>query len=129
MRYMGVRGALFILPVMALVNYSVIAVAPMLAVVRVGKVLENGTDYSMQNTLRAALFLPTSREAKYKSKAAIDTFFMRVGDVVAAGFVAAGGGPGHARLAGLRVAERRAGGRGWSSPCRIVTREHRRKTI
>ena len=33
-RLMGVRGALFILPVLALVNYSIIAVAPILAVVR-----------------------------------------------------------------------------------------------
>jgi len=39
--------------------------------VRVGKILENSTDYSVQNTVRQALFLPTSREAKYKAKAAI----------------------------------------------------------
>ncbi len=89
-RFMGVRGALFILPVLALINYSIIAVAPILAVVRIGKILENSTDYSIQNTLRQALFLPTSREAKYKAKAAIDTFFTRGGDVVSAGFVALG---------------------------------------
>jgi hypothetical protein len=53
-------------------------------IVRVGKVLENSTDYSIQNTLRQALFLPTTREAKYKAKAAIDTFFTRAGDVVSA---------------------------------------------
>jgi AAA family ATP:ADP antiporter len=76
-----------VLPVIALINYSVIAVAPILAVVRVGKILENSTDYSIQNTLRQALFLPTSREAKYKAKAAIDTFFTRVGDIVSAGAV------------------------------------------
>jgi len=79
-----------VLPVIALINYSVIAVAPILAVVRLGKVLENSTDYSIQNTLRQALFLPTSREAKYKAKAAIDTFFTRVGDIVSAGVVALG---------------------------------------
>ena len=78
-RYLGVRGALFILPALALINYSIIAVAPILAVVRIGKILENSTDYSIQNTLRQALFLPTSREAKYKAKAAIDTFFTRAG--------------------------------------------------
>jgi hypothetical protein len=80
-----VRGALFVLPVIALANYSLIAVAPILAVVRVGKILENSTDYSIQNTLRQALFLPTTREAKYKAKAAIDTFFTRTGDVVSPG--------------------------------------------
>lgn len=86
-RFLGIRGALFVLPVIAFINYTVIAVVPILAVVRVGKILENSTDYSIQNTLRQALFLPTSREAKYKAKAAIDTFFTRVGDIVSAGAV------------------------------------------
>src|SRR5207253_9558941 len=54
------------------------------AVVRMVKVLENGTDYSIQNTARHALFLPTSREAKYKAKQAIDSFFWRAGDVLQA---------------------------------------------
>jgi AAA family ATP:ADP antiporter len=33
------------------------------------------------------LFLPCSREAKYKAKAAIDTFFQRAGDVLSSGVV------------------------------------------
>jgi AAA family ATP:ADP antiporter len=37
------------------------------------------------NTLRAALYLPTTREMKYKAKQVIDTFFVRLGDLVAAG--------------------------------------------
>ncbi len=63
---------------------GIVAVAPLLAFVRVAKVLENGTDYSIQNTARHALFLITSREAKYRAKAAIDSFFWRIGDVLAA---------------------------------------------
>lgn len=86
-RFMGVRGALFILPVIALMSYSILALVPLLSVVRVAKTFENATDYSIQNTARQALFLPTSREAKYKAKAAIDTFFMRSGDVLQAGIV------------------------------------------
>jgi ATP:ADP antiporter, AAA family len=86
----GVRGALFVLPCIALVSYSVLAVAPILVVIRMAKTLENATDYSLQNTLRQALFLPTSREAKYKAKAAVDTFFMRMGDVLSAGIVKLG---------------------------------------
>jgi len=89
-RYLGVRGALFILPVVALASYSVLALAPILAVVRWTKILENGTDYSIMNTVRQALWLPTSREAKYKAKAAIDTFCTRGGDVLQAGIVFAG---------------------------------------
>jgi AAA family ATP:ADP antiporter len=83
-RFVGVRGSLFVLPSIALVGYSVILLYPALRVVRVIKILENSTDYSLQNTARNALFLPTSREAKYKAKAAVDTFFMRLGDVLLA---------------------------------------------
>ena len=86
-QFMGVRGALFLLPVIALMSYSVLALVPLLGVVRIAKTLENATDYSIQNTARQALFLPTSREAKYKAKAAIDSFFMRFGDVLQAGIV------------------------------------------
>src|SRR5262245_25239779 len=89
-KYVGVRGALFLLPAFALAGYSLIAAIPLLAIVRVGKILENGTDYSIQNTARHALFLTTSREAKYKAKAAIDSFFWRAGDMVQAGIVLLG---------------------------------------
>jgi len=126
-RWIGVRGALFVLPVIALANYSLIAVAPILAVVRVGKVLENSTDYSIQNTLRQALFLPTTREAKYKAKAAIDTFFTRTGDVVSAGFVGLGqvAGLTVAAFAGINVVLTIV----WLGVARQIAREHRRRTV
>jgi ATP:ADP antiporter, AAA family len=89
-RYVGVRGALFVLPLIALGSYSLMALVPLLGVVRIAKVFENSTDYSIQNTARHALFLPTSRDAKYKAKAAIDTFFWRLGDMMQAGLVLAG---------------------------------------
>lgn len=88
--FMGVQGSIYVLPVIALMSYSVQAVAPVLGVVRGMKVMENSVNYSLQNTVRQALFLPTSREAKYKAKAAIDTFFMRFGDVLQAGLVKVG---------------------------------------
>jgi ATP/ADP translocase len=77
-KWIGIRGALFILPIIALGSYSMIALLPILAMVRVAKVVENSTDYSIQNTARHALFLPTSREAKYNAKQAIDAFFWRL---------------------------------------------------
>ena len=89
-KYIGVRGALFILPCLALGGYSLLVALPVLGIVRIAKVLENSTDYSIQNTARHALFLPTSREAKYKAKAAIDTFFWRTGDMLQAVIVYAG---------------------------------------
>src|SRR5262249_17394468 len=86
----GPGGALFVGPIIAVVGYSVILVAPVLVLVRVLKILDNRCDYSIQNTARQALFLPTSREAKYKAKSAIDAFFMRFGDVLQAGIVYVG---------------------------------------
>ena len=64
--------------------------APLLGLVRVLKILDNSCDYSIQNTAGQTLFLPTSREAKYKAKAAIECFFLRFGDVLQAGVVYAG---------------------------------------
>lgn len=89
-RWVGVGRVLFLLPMIALAGYTLLAVAPVLGLVRWTKTLENATDYSINNTVRQALFLPTSREEKYKAKAAIDTFFMRLGDVVQAGVVRVG---------------------------------------
>ncbi len=86
-KYIGVRGALFILPCLALGSYGLMIATPILGVIRLVKMLENSTDYSINNTARHALFLLTSREAKYKAKAAIETFFWRVGDMLQAGVV------------------------------------------
>jgi AAA family ATP:ADP antiporter len=83
-KYVGVRMALFILPVLAFGGYSLMAFLPILSVVAWAKIIENSSDYSIQNTTRHALFLPTSREAKYKAKQAIDSFFVRSGDLLQA---------------------------------------------
>jgi len=84
LKHVGVSGALFFLPVISLAGYSMIAFFPILGYIQLAKIFENSTDYSLQNTARQALFLPTSRETKYKAKAAIDTFFVRMGDVLSA---------------------------------------------
>jgi AAA family ATP:ADP antiporter len=87
MKLCGVPASLYFLPVIALTGYSIIAFIPALGFIRWAKVLENSTDYSIQNTARQALFLPTTREEKYKAKAAIDTFFVRIGDLLSTGLV------------------------------------------
>ncbi|MEZ4649884.1 MAG: Npt1/Npt2 family nucleotide transporter [Candidatus Eisenbacteria bacterium] len=85
LKYLGVRIALLFLPVIALGGYALIGFSSLgLALVRWTKTAENATDYSLQNTVRQALFLPTTREEKYKAKQAIDTFFVRAGDVLSA---------------------------------------------
>jgi AAA family ATP:ADP antiporter len=90
LKYLGVRVALLILPAIALGGYALLAFYPVLSVVRWAKTAENATDYSLQNTLRGVLFLPTTREEKYKAKQAIDTFFVRTGDTLQALLVYAG---------------------------------------
>ena len=86
----GVRIALLVMPVVAIVGYASMAFVPLIGFIRGTKMAENSLDYSLQNTTRNALYLPTSREAKYKAKQANDTFFVRFGDVLSAGLVFAG---------------------------------------
>jgi ATP:ADP antiporter, AAA family len=74
--------------VIALANSLSVSVWPVLGVLFVGKIVENAFDYSLNNTLRQMLWLPTTREMKYKAKQAVDTFFVRMGDVASGGWVA-----------------------------------------
>jgi AAA family ATP:ADP antiporter len=83
MTWLGVRKVLFVMPVIVLFGWVGLFFVTNLATVRVEKTTENSLDYSLHNTVRQALFLPTSRDAKYRGKAAIDTFFFRMGDVIA----------------------------------------------
>ena len=89
-KYLGVGRSLFIGPLVSLCAYGASAVQPVLGVVRAMKLAENSNDYSTNNTVRQTLFLPTSREVKYKAKAAIDTFFARTGDALQAAVVFGG---------------------------------------
>jgi ATP:ADP antiporter, AAA family len=90
LKYFGVKLGIIVLPLIALSGYAILAFAPILALVRVVKIAENATDYSLQNTVRNVLFLPTTRDQKYKAKQAIDSFFVRAGDVLSAGLVFVG---------------------------------------
>ncbi len=105
-RFRGLQGVLLALPLIALGGYSLIAAGVGFSVVRWVKTAENAADYSIMNTARQLLWLPTTREEKYKAKQAIDTFFVRAGDVVSAGAVFVGTSVLHlapARFAALNV--------------------------
>jgi AAA family ATP:ADP antiporter len=86
-RRVGLRGVLIALPLVALGSYTLIAAGVGLAIIRWAKTAENATDYSVMNTARALIWLPTTREEKYKAKQAADTFFVRLGDLGSAGLV------------------------------------------
>jgi AAA family ATP:ADP antiporter len=89
-KHLGVGRTLFIHPIVAGSGYLLMLGVPSFAAMRVLKTLDNSLDYSVGNTTKQALWLPTSRQAKYKAKQAVDSFFMRAGDVVSAGIVYAG---------------------------------------
>jgi AAA family ATP:ADP antiporter len=81
----GGFGAMFLLlPAIALVSYSSMAILPVLWMVRVMKVAENSVDYSIYNTARQVLWVPTTAEMKYKAKPVVDSLFVRLGDGLAA---------------------------------------------
>jgi ATP:ADP antiporter, AAA family len=87
-RFMGVRGALLVHPTIVALGYGLLVFAPLLggfipifSLLRRIKVADNGVDYSLMNTTRQTLFLPVDQESKYDGKMAIDTFFVRFGDL------------------------------------------------
>ena len=84
LKYGGFAAILLILPVIALVSYTVMALLPVLAIVKMMKIAENATDYSINNTSRHVLWLPISSELKFRAKPAIDTLYVRIGDGLAA---------------------------------------------
>ena len=88
-RFLGIGRSLFIHPIVALSGYLIMLQAPSITFMAYFKVADNSLDYSLGNTTKQALWLPTSREAKYKAKQAVDSFFVRTGDVLQAGPAAA----------------------------------------
>ena len=84
LKYGGFAAILLILPVVALLSYSAMALIPLLWVVKTMKVAENATDYSLNNTARNVLWLPVRSDWVYKAKPTIDTLFARGGDGLAA---------------------------------------------
>jgi AAA family ATP:ADP antiporter len=126
-KYVGVAGALFLLPGIALGGYILFLISPVLGIARWLKIGGNSVDYSVQNTTNQALFLVTSPEVKYKVKAAIDTFFMRLGDVLQAGVVFFGlkAGMGVTQFALLNVALVAA----WIAIAFFLAREYRRRRV
>jgi AAA family ATP:ADP antiporter len=85
--FLGVGRSLFIHPIVALMGYVLMLRAPSIQVMGLLKVADNSLDYSLGNTTKQALWLPTSREEKYKAKQAVDSFFVRAGDVLQAAVV------------------------------------------
>ena len=89
-KHRGVAFAVMILPALSFGVYNVLLFVPLLNAALAAKVIENSTDYSLNNTVRNMLFLPCTYEQKFAAKQAIDSFFVRMGDVLSAALVFAG---------------------------------------
>jgi len=86
-KWFGVKGAILVLPMVMMLNYGLILLFPVFALVRLMMILENSTNYSIQNTTNHTLYLPVSREEKYVGKTTIDTFMSRFGDLLSTGLI------------------------------------------
>jgi len=89
-KHQGVARAVMILPALSFGVYNVLIFVPLLSAALAAKVVENSTDYSLNNTVRNMLFLPCTYEQKFAAKQAIDSFFVRMGDVLSAVLVFVG---------------------------------------
>ncbi|WP_319548259.1 Npt1/Npt2 family nucleotide transporter [Desulfogranum marinum] len=84
LKYGGFGTIILILPVIAMISYTVMALVPILIIVKIMKIAENSTDYSLNNTARHVLWLPMDSASTFHAKPAIDTLYVRIGDGLAA---------------------------------------------
>lgn len=87
-KWLGIRGVLLFLPLLSTLVYGTIGAGAGFALLRLLKTAENAGDYSVMNTGRAMIWLPTTREEKYRAKQTIDTLFVRFGDLLATALIA-----------------------------------------
>ncbi len=78
----GLSRALLITPVVILGGFCLLGFLPVFALLQSALVVQRSLDYSLLNTTRSALLLPTTRDEKYQAKTAIDTLFYRAGDLL-----------------------------------------------
>jgi AAA family ATP:ADP antiporter len=92
-----VGAALAFLPIVTMIGFGAVGVAPVLAVLVVFTTIRRASNFAIQRPGREALFTVLDRTDKYKAKNFSDTFVYRLGDQVGAwsnaGLVASGLGP------------------------------------
>ena len=84
LRWLGVGVSLAFLPLVSVIGFGVLGVAPVLAVLVVLQVLRRAGNYAIQRPAREVLYTVLARTDKYKAKNFNDTFVYRVGDQVGA---------------------------------------------
>ncbi|MEQ8860892.1 MAG: hypothetical protein RIC56_19780 [Pseudomonadales bacterium] len=84
LRYAGFGSLILATPIVSLTAYASMLFVPLLGLIKVMKIAENSSNYSVNNTARHILWLPTTKQMLYQAKPAIDTLFVRLGDGMAA---------------------------------------------
>jgi AAA family ATP:ADP antiporter len=123
LRVLGVRRALWFMPVFAFFAYGCAFFLPVLAVMRFVKIGENSLQYSLQDTTRHALFLVATRPEKFVGKTAIDTIAVRIGAIMSTVMVFTGARMGWSTsvFAAINVGLALA----WLCFVLLIAREHR----
>lgn len=89
-RRLGPRMLLVVPPLLSLGVYAISAGGVGLALLTLGKTVENASDYSLGATARTLFWVERSGEERVLGKPVIDTLLVRLADLVAAGSVGLG---------------------------------------
>jgi AAA family ATP:ADP antiporter len=82
MQELGVRAALSVLPLVVLVVAGGFGLMPLLWVGSSMSIADNALNYSMNQSAKESLYVPTSASEKYRAKAFIDIFVQRAAKAV-----------------------------------------------
>lgn len=85
----GVGVAAAALPLVAMIGFTALAIAPMLITVILFQACQRTANFAISNPAREIFFTVVNREAKYKAKSIVDTVVFRGGDA-ASGWAFAG---------------------------------------
>ena len=84
LRWFGVAATLAALPLMSMIGFGTLALAPTIAVLVVYQVIRRAGNFAFARPSRELLYTVVPREDKYKAKSFIDTAVYRLGDQVGA---------------------------------------------
>lgn len=80
--FFGVFGTLYTLPSFNLLTVTLFLFCPSLCVVAFSKVIDESLKYGIIQVTREMLYIPCTKEEKYRAKAVIDILFYRITKVI-----------------------------------------------
>jgi len=84
LHWVGVGATLAVLPLISIIGFGTLALAPTIAVLVIYQVIRRAGNFAFARPSREVLFTVVPREDKYKAKNFIDTVIYRLGDQVGA---------------------------------------------